>query len=90
MIEAATGDGTAYSAKEVLTAPEAARYLGLSRSYLYKLMMRHDVPYSKPGGKVCYFSRADLDNYMLSNRYSTDAELQAQAAAYTSRKGGAR
>ena len=88
--QATTGEGTAYNgAKDVLTVPEAARYLGLSRAYLYKLMMRHAVSYSKPGGKVCYFSRQDLDRYMMSNPYHTKAEIQAQAAR-AARKGGRR
>ena len=87
--QATTGEGTAYSAKDVMTVREAARYLGLSRAYLYKLMMRHAVSYSKPGGKVCYFSRQDLDRYMMSNPYHTKAELQAQATR-AARKGGRR
>ena len=35
-----------------MTTTEAARYLGLKPSYLYKMMMRRAIPYYKPGGKL--------------------------------------
>ena len=47
--------------RNLLTTTEAAKYLGLKPSYLYKLMMRRAIPYYKPNGKLCFFSKADLD-----------------------------
>ena len=46
--------------KEVLTSDEAAVYMGVSKSYLYKLTMRKQIPHYKPMGKMCYFNRAEL------------------------------
>ena len=43
-----------------MTTTEAAKYLGLRPSYLYKLMMRRAIPYYKPNGKLCFFAREDL------------------------------
>lgn len=57
--------------KEVLTTAEAAEFLGLKKSYLYKLMIRRQIPYYKPTGKHCYFKHEDLMQWMLSNRVST-------------------
>lgn len=36
----------------LFTTAEAAAYLDITRSYLYKLMMRRKVPYYKPRGKL--------------------------------------
>ena len=42
---------TIFTTKEVLTSDEAARYLGISKSYLYKLTMQQKIPHYKPMGK---------------------------------------
>ena len=74
--------------KEVLTSDEAARYMGVSKSYLYKLTMRQQIPHYKPMGKMVYFNRLELENWLQSNRVSTDDEISQQAQAYCMRKGG--
>lgn len=73
--------------KEVLTSEEAARYMGISLSHLYKLTMRQAIPHYKPTGKVVYFNRAEVEQWLQNNRISTVNEAQAQAEAYC-RKGG--
>lgn len=50
--------------KEVLTADEVSKYLGISKSYLYKLTMRGEIPHFKPMGKICYFSLEDVLNWI--------------------------
>jgi excisionase family DNA binding protein len=74
--------------KTVLTFDEAAIYTGLSKSYLYKLTSNRGVPCYKPGGKILYFNRAELDAWMMQNRRATDAELETQANTYMVVKGG--
>ena len=76
------------TSKEVLTSDEAARYMGVSKSYLYKLTMNKQIPHYKPLGKMCYFNRLELEQWLQSNRHSTDAELSQQAQTYCMRKGG--
>lgn len=66
----------------MLTPTEAAEYLGIKVSYLYKLMMRRVIPYYKPGGKLCYFDREDLDKWLRSVRVASDEEIESQAQAY--------
>lgn len=73
---------TLFCTKEVLTSDEAARYMGVSKSYLYKLTMRRKIPHYKPGGKMCYFNRRELEEWLQANRVSTEAEISARAAAY--------
>ena len=81
---------TIFCTKEVLKSDEAAKYMGISKSYLYKLTMRQQIPHYKPMGKMCYFNRAELEKWLQSNRVSTDSEIAQQANAYCMRKGGIR
>lgn len=71
--------------KEVLTSDEAARYMGMSKSYLYKLTMRQEIPHFKPTGKVIYFNRTEVEQWLQSNRVATVNEAQADAEAYCKR-----
>ena len=79
---------TIFCTKEVLTSDETARYLGISKSYLYKLTMRQEIPHYKPMGKMCYFNRKEIESWLQSNRIATDAELTQQAHTYCMKKGG--
>lgn len=82
-------DNTLFCTKEVLTSDEAARYMGISKSYLYKLTMRQQIPHYKPMGKMCYFNRAELENWLQNNRVATDEEIKERANNYCM-KGGKR
>ena len=62
--------------KEVLTSDEAARYMGVSKSYLYKLTMTQQIPHYKPMGKMCYFNREELQNWLQRNRIATVDEIR--------------
>ena len=68
--------------RNLLTTTEAAKYLGLKPSYLYKLMMRRAIPYYKPNGKLCFFSKADLDTWLTNIRVKSQAEIDSDAAQY--------
>ena len=81
---------TIFCTKEVLTSDEAARYMGVSKSYLYKLTMRQQIPHYKPMGKMCYFNRQELEQWLQSNRVATATEIEQQAQAYCMKKGGTR
>ena len=61
--------------KEALTFSEAANYLDLSESYLYQLVSRGQVPSYKPNGKKLYFSRKELDQWLLSNKQRSKSEI---------------
>ena len=68
--------------KEVLTSDEAARYMGISKSYLYKLTMRQQIPHYKPMGKMCYFNRQELEQWLQGNRVSTQQEYIKRGGHY--------
>lgn len=54
--------------KEVLTSDEVALYLGISKSYLYKLTMKQEIPHYKPLGKICYFNRTEIEKWAQQNQ----------------------
>jgi excisionase family DNA binding protein len=78
---------TIFTTKEVLTSNECAKYMGISKSYLYKLTMRGEIPHFKPLGKMCYFNRLEIEQWLQSNRVATNDELNQQAQSYCM-KGG--
>ncbi|MDE6339401.1 MAG: helix-turn-helix domain-containing protein [Muribaculaceae bacterium] len=59
---------TLFCTKEVLTADEVARYMGISKSYLYKLTMKCEIPHYKPMGKMVYFNRKEIETWLQTNR----------------------
>lgn len=66
--------------KEVLTSEEAARYLGISKSALYKYTMNRLIPhYKSPTGKLCFFNRKEIEQWMQSNRVLTEEEIITKA-----------
>lgn len=72
----------ALSLKPMLTAQECALYMGIALSTLYKMTHNNVIPFSKPNGKMIFFDRVEVENWMRSNRYATQQELSQQAAAY--------
>ena len=75
-----------FCTKEVLTSDEAAKYMGVSKSYLYKLTMRQQIPHFKPMGKMCYFNRLELEQWLQNNRVATADEIEQKAQAYCMKK----
>lgn len=73
--------------KEVLNLNDAALYLELSASHLYRLTSTGCIPYYKPNGKKLYFKRLELDQWLLRNRSTTKEEIETQAANYLIKKG---
>lgn len=78
--------------KTILTFDEASKYTGMSKSYLYKLTSGRKIAHSKPSGKLIFFNKEDLDNWLLSNRVTPQVEIDQKAQAYcmSNRKGGAK
>ena len=53
-------------AKEILTLEEAAIFLGISKSCLYKMTHNQVVPFFKPNRKM-FFERQNLDEWVKQN-----------------------
>ena len=75
--------------KTVLTSDEAARYLGITKSALYKMTMGRRIPhYRSKGGKLLYFQREEIERWATSNKVMTEEELEVKANSLINRKGG--
>ncbi len=57
-----------YKTKSVLNFDEACKYIGVSDSLLYKLTAAKEVPHYKPRGKMLYFNRTEIDEWLLQNK----------------------
>ena len=73
-------ENTFSAAKEVLTLEEAALFMGISKSSLYKMTHRHELPFFRPKGKLIYFEKAELLKWMRQNRNMSEAETKEAAA----------
>ncbi|QXP52553.1 MULTISPECIES: AlpA family transcriptional regulator [unclassified Cellulophaga] len=71
------------SNKTVLTFDEACDYTGISRSYMYKLTSTGEIPNSKPNGKIIFFDKKLLDQWLLRNKRKSTSELEKEALNYT-------
>lgn len=67
-------------AKTILTLEEVAEYTNYSKSYIYKLTSRREIPCYKPNGKQLYFKRTEIDEWLLSNRKMTNKEIESEVA----------
>jgi excisionase family DNA binding protein len=68
--------------KSVFSVEDVCRYTGLSKSYLYKLTSAGLIPYSKPVGKLVYFSKDEIDRWLLGRKRKSSAEQEQEACNY--------
>jgi excisionase family DNA binding protein len=71
--------------KELLTIDEAAYFLGLSASRIYKMTSNKEIDHSKPGGKKIYFKRKDLEDWILSGRVASINDIDDDVENYLGR-----
>lgn len=74
--------------KNVLTFDEVSQFTGLSKSHLYKLTSSGKVPHFKPHGKVIYFERTQIENWLLQNPIKTADTIDKEAVSYVTLKNG--
>ena len=65
-----------------LTLIEAAKFLDLSPSHLYKLTSERKIPHFKPNGKKIYFDESELVQWLKRNPARTREETEEKAASY--------
>lgn len=54
--------------KEILTFYEAVEFLGVSKSLLYKMTAKMLLPHYKPRGKMVYFDKKELEEWIREGR----------------------
>lgn len=72
--------------KEFFTLEEAALYLGQSKSNLYKLTSKKEIPFYVPGGKMIYFRKQELDTWIVDSKVETVNDLELSVDNYLSQK----
>jgi excisionase family DNA binding protein len=70
------------AAKKILNIEDVSLLTGLSKSHLYKLTYRREIPHYKPAGKVLYFDRAEIENWMKQNKVTSNSEIDEMANNY--------
>lgn len=70
-----------YASKEVLNLEEAAMFLGISKSSLYKMTHNQVIPYFKPNNKMVYFEKAELLKWLRQNPVASQAQISEEAKA---------
>ena len=70
-----------YAAKEVLNLEEAALFLGISKSSLYKMTHNQIIPYFKPNNKMVYFEKTELLKWLRQNPVASQAQISEEARA---------
>jgi predicted DNA-binding transcriptional regulator AlpA len=68
--------------KDVFTFEECCLYAGILRTYMYKLTCTNRVPHFKPHGKIIYFSKAEIDAWLMKNPVKTTEAVDREATAY--------
>lgn len=76
------------AAKNVLDIDDVVLLTGLSKSYVYKLTCKKEIPYYKPNGKLIYFDRQEVESWMKQNRVNSIVEAEQEASKYLMEKGG--
>ena len=71
-----------YVTKNVLNFYEACKFLSLSKSYLYKLTSTGQIPHYKPLGKMIYFEKSILEEWLRQNPVKTQTQIASEAQKY--------
>lgn len=69
-----------YSAKEVLNLEEASLFLGISRSMIYKMTHSGELPFYKPAGKLIFFEKVHLMEWVRQNKVRSKSEIGEEVA----------
>lgn len=53
--------------RPILTMREAAMFTGMSKNTLYKLVQADKIKHYRPNGKLVYFRRDELEQWLMRN-----------------------
>lgn len=77
------------AAKNVLTLDDVEILTGLSKSYLYRLTSTKQIPYYKPNGKLTFFDKKEVEEWLKQNKVESKTDALHKAANYKFQRGGA-
>jgi excisionase family DNA binding protein len=64
--------------KEILNTDEVVELTGMAKSYLYKLTSTRQIPHYKPNGKLLFYNKSDVLNYLTRNRVKSNDEIRGE------------
>ena len=64
--------------KTVLNFEEFCIYVGISKSWGYKLTSQREVPHYKPNDKTIFFDRIEVEKWLLQNPVKTQKQLEKE------------
>ncbi len=70
------------NSKRILNVDELSEYIGFSKSYIYKLVARNEIAYSKPLGKKLFFDKRKIDDWLMQKSSISKQDIQQKAESY--------
>jgi len=74
-----TVENILFLGKEVLNLEEAAIFLGITKSSLYKMTDEQTIPFYRPRGDLVYFEKKDLLAWLRKNKIMSKEEVDLVA-----------
>lgn len=71
------------TSKEIFTVDDVVNYTGFSKSYVYKLVHNNILPYSKPNNRTLFFTKTEIDEWLLQNKSKSVSQIEKEAVSYT-------
>jgi len=64
-----------------LTIDQVTKYTGIPKQTIYQYTSKGRIPFYKLNDRRLYFSKTDIDNFILSrsNRHKSNAEIESEA-----------
>lgn len=70
----------------VMTIEQVATALGLSKSHIYALTSKREIPHYKPRGGRIFFDVLEIREWLSQGRIKTNREIAEQAEAHSKAK----
>lgn len=66
----------------MLNLDEVALLTGFSKSHIYKLTCRHEIPHYKPTGKQIFFDRTEIETWLKRGHVDSVDDIEQQVVNY--------
>jgi prophage regulatory protein len=71
------------TSKQIFTVEDVVNYTGFSKSYVYKLVHNNILPYSKPNNRTLFFTKTEIDEWLMKNKSKSISQIEQEAVSYT-------
>ncbi|OAB26926.1 transcriptional regulator, AlpA family [Flavobacterium fryxellicola] len=72
--------------KQIFTVDDVVNYTGFSKSYVYKLVHKNILPYSKVNNRTLFFEKSEIDSFLLQNKSKSISQIEKEAITYINSK----